>query len=154
MRWRAKGSEWLRRYGLAELVGVGSALAGSWTAYALTRSEVAAAYGGAIGENVGYYGVIVARDLTHAARAARAVGRSLGVGGVLRTARNLVLEFGVAELIDTWLVRPLAMGLGMRYFGRTAGVIAGKLLADVAFYVPVIFAYELRRRLTRAAAGD
>ena len=31
----------------------------------------------------------------------------------------------------------------------SAGVIVGKLLADIVFYVPAIAAYELRRSLAR-----
>ena len=154
MRGREKVSEWLRRYGVAELVGVLTALTGSWSARALTGNEVFAAYGGAIGENLGYYGVIVGRELARDIRFARSAQRAFGVRGAVGTTRNLVLEFGVAELIDTGFVRPLAMVLGMRLFGSSFGVLAGKLAADVAFYVPVICAYELRRRFARAAAGD
>lgn len=154
MRARAKASEWLRRYGVAELCGVGAALAGSLAVRALTGSDVLAAYGGALGENLGYYGVIVGRDVAHDLRMATASGRGYGARGVLCTIRNLVFEFGVAELIDTGVLRPLAMMLGMRYFGRGVGLVVGKLVADVAFYVPVIGAYELRRRFSRAAASD
>jgi hypothetical protein len=154
MAWRDKGLEWLRRYGVAEVAGVGTALAASLSVHAATGNDVLAAYGGAIGENVGYYGVIVARDVGRAHRAARAAARTYGLAGVFRTARDLVLEFGVAEVIDTGFVRPVAMALGMRFVGPGAGVVAGKLVADVAFYVPVICAYELRRRFQRAPASD
>lgn len=154
MRWREKGSEWLRRYGVAEIVGVGGAIAGSVAVHAATGSDLLAAYGGAIGENVGYYGVIVGRDVAREHRAARAAGQTYRLGGALRTAGDLIFEFGFAEVIDTGFVRPFFMALGMRLFGRSAGVIAGKLVADVAFYVPVICAYELRRRFQRAAASD
>jgi hypothetical protein len=154
MAWREKGLEWLRRYGVAEVVGVGTALAASVSVRAATGNDVLAAYGGALGENVGYYGVIVARDIGRARRAARAAARTYGSAGVFRTARDLILEFGVAEVIDTAFVRPLAMALGMRFVGPGAGVVAGKLVADVAFYVPVICAYELRRRFQRAPASD
>ena len=154
MTWREKGREWLSRYGVAEVVGVGAALIGSALLHASTGNEVFAAYGGAIGENVGYYGVIVARDVARARRAARAAARTYGLAGAFRTARDLVLEFGLAEVIDTGFVRPLAMALGMRFVGPGAGVVAGKLVADVAFYVPVICAYELRRRFQRAPASD
>lgn len=154
MKWREKTSEWLRRYGIAEIVGVGAALAGSWSVHALTGNDLLTAYGGAIGENLGYYGVIVGRDVARDMRATRAGGRTYGVRGALHTGRNLVFEFGIAEVIDTGFFRPLAMGLGMRFFGQGAGVVVGKLVADVAFYVPVVCAYELRRRLARAPAGD
>ena len=154
MAWRDRAFEWVRRYGAAEIVGMVAAIAGAFSVHALTDSDVLTAYAGAIGENLGYYGVIVGRDVVRDLRATRAAGRRYGVRGALRTARDLAFEFGVAEVLDTALLRPLAMGLGMRFFGGSVGVVVGKLVADVAFYVPVISAYELRRRLARAAASD
>jgi hypothetical protein len=86
-------------------------------------------------------------------RAAFALNRRYGLAGAARTARNLFFEFGVAELLDSTVLRPLAMGLGARFFGRALGVVVGKFAADVTFYVPVICAYELRRYLARSRAA-
>lgn len=38
------------------------------------------------------------------------------------------------------------MGIGSRVLGREAGVLAGKLAADVTFYIPAILSYEARKR--------
>jgi hypothetical protein len=147
MSWRAKGAEWLRRYGVAEVAGLCTAIAGAFAVRALTGSEIAGAYGGAIGENLGYYGVIVGREIVHDRRAAFALDRRYGLAGAGRTARGLILEFGIAEALDSGLLRPFAMAMGVRFFGHGLGIIAGKLAADLTFYVPVICAYELRRHL-------
>lgn len=152
MAWRRKGAEWLERYGVAEVAGLCTAIAGSFAARALTGSEIAAAYGGAMGENLGYYGVMIGREVMHDRHAAHEADRHYGVAGAARTARNLVFEFGIAEVLDSTVLRPLAMGLGVRFFGRSLGVVVGKLAADVTFYVPVICAYELRRYLGRSRA--
>ena len=114
MSWRQKGAEWLERYGVAEVVGLCTAVAGSFAARALTGSEIAAAYGGAMGENVGYYGVIIGREVVRDRRAAEAADRRYGMAGAARTARNLLFEFGVAEVLDSAVLRPLSMGLGVR----------------------------------------
>ncbi len=65
---------------------------------------------------------------------------------MMRTWRGLLLEFGPAELLDTGLVRPMTMALGTTLLGWGPGIVAGKLLADVVFYLPVIWVYERRRR--------
>ena len=145
---------WVRRYGLAELAGIATALAGSFLVHEFTSSEIAAAYGGALGENVGFYGLIVARELLADRRRARAAGTPYGSAGVLRTAANLMVEFGPAEVLDTLVIRPAAMGLGTVHLERKWGVIAGKLVADVIFYIPVILAYEQQRRMARARRSD
>jgi hypothetical protein len=146
--------DWLARYGPAEVAGTGGALLGAYLAHALTGSEIAAAYGGTIGENLGFYGVMITREVRADYRRHRGEGRAYGARQWLQTASHLVLEFGFAELLDSALIRPLAMATGTYYLGRGLGVPAGKLLADVIFYVPVIFSYELRRRFQRAPRGS
>jgi len=150
MSWREKGTEWLERYGLAEVVGLCTAFVGSVATRAITGSEIAAAYGASISENLGYYAVIVGREVVRDWRVAFAAGRRYGLRGASRTFRNLALEFGIAELLDSAVLRPLAMGMGVRLFGRAAGIVVGKIAADFTFYVPVIAAYELLRSLPGA----
>jgi hypothetical protein len=82
-------------------------------------------------------------------RAARITAERFGArraGGVVS---GLLAEFGPAALLDTFVTRPLAMGLGVRLLGLELGVIAGKFAADTLFYVPVIFMYERRTRNAR-----
>jgi hypothetical protein len=59
---------------------------------------------GTWGENLGYYGTVLTREL----RARRARNGRLTPAAVLRTIRNLALEFGGAELLDSLLIRPAA----------------------------------------------
>jgi len=151
MEW-LRVKRWLRRYGPAEIVGIGTALLGSYAVHALTGSEIAAAFGGALGETLGFYGVIVGREIRTDRQTARAAGVPYGPRAWLRTAANLMIEFGPAEILDSGLIRPAAMGFGTRLLGRALGVPLGKLAADVTFYVPVILIYEWRR--LRAAASQ
>jgi hypothetical protein len=151
--WRAKASDWLRRYGIAECAGLTCALVGSFTVRRLTGSNIAAAYGGAWGESLGYSSVIILRDYLAAARAAHAAGRSVGARDAGGVATGLLTEFGPAALLDTLVVRPFTMGVGMRLIGPRIGLIAGKIAADILFYLPVIFMYERRKRIARKASA-
>ncbi|GIF62852.1 hypothetical protein Ais01nite_08870 [Asanoa ishikariensis] len=126
---------WLSRYAPAEAAGITGAL----LATAPLDEPAAAAIAGTVGETVGFYAMIFARDV-------RAGGRPAAV------VRDMVLEFGPAELLDTLLVRPGAMYLATRALGTTTtGVVVGKLAADVVFYAVAIIGYELRR--SRVAAS-
>lgn len=150
---RAKASEWLSRYGLAECAGITSALIASYAVRRVTGNAIFAAYAGAWGETLGYSTVIITRDFAAEARAKRKARRPFGVrdaGGIMGA---LLAEFGPAGLVDTFLSRPLAMGIGARALGPQLGLVAGKLAADVAFYLPVIFMYERTKRLRRSR-GD
>ena len=146
---RAKLSQWVRRYGLAEVVGIVGALVASAVVRRATGNAIAAAYGAAWGETVGYTAVIVAQDLLAESRASRQKHRMLGWRDLGELATGLLSEFGPAGLLDTLLVRPATMALGTRLVGPHAGVIAGKLAADVLFYIPVIYMYERRKRRRR-----
>jgi len=145
-------ADWLRRYGLAECAGMSCALLGSFGVRRLTGSAIAAAYGAAWGESIGYSSFLVVRDFLVASRAARAAGHSLTrrqSGGVIT---DLIAELGPAGILDTFVTRPFAMGVGSRFLGPQCGVIAGKFAADALFYIPVIFMYERRKRTRRRRA--
>jgi hypothetical protein len=144
---RASVADWVRRYGPAECAGITCALVGSLTIRRLTGSNVAAAYGGAWSETVGYASVIILRDWLAARRAAHSAGRSAGARDAGGVATGLLTEFGPASILDTLVVRPFAMAMGMRLIGPRSGLIAGKLAADVCFYILVIYMYERRKRV-------
>jgi hypothetical protein len=145
---RRKLREWVGRYLPAELLGTVTALAAAWTVHAASGSLVSAAVAGTIGESLGYYGCMAVREgfrhetrLRHHGR-----GRRLWLTGT-RTLRDLLIEFGPAELVDSLLTRPLCMYLMASLLDSfTAGILAGKLAADVIFYGIAISAYELRRQ--------
>ena len=154
-RRRARWTEWLRRYGPAELLAVLTAITG-YAVMRTTGSEAVAAYGAAIGDNLGYYGVLLVREVRADAHAAHACDARYGPSGLARTGRALALEFGPAEALDATVVRPALTALAVATAGLAGGVILAKLAADLVFYVPVIATYELRRRaaLQRAGAPD
>ena len=117
----------------------------------MTGSAVAAGYGGAWGEAIGYSTVIIARDFRSATRSVRDRGRAFGIADVGRVIVGLVQEFGPSGVLDTLFTRPFAMATGIRWLGPQWGVLAGKVAADIFFYIPVIFLYERRRRAERGA---
>ena len=149
---------WIVRYGPAELIGTASALLGSFVAFAWTRNEITAAYSGTIGELVGFYGTIIVRDVIADFRVTAGTERnsrtSLLVLCTRRAFSHAVVEFAPAEVLDATVLRPLAMGLGTNLFGRAWGVIAGKLLSDLAFYTAVVSGEAWRRRRARVVAGS
>ncbi len=134
-RIRKKLSEWVNRYGPAEVIGTIAAVFGAAIAYRLTDNEIASAYAGSISETIGFYSVMISREFKRYTR-----------GNHLEVTKNLLLEFGPSEILDSFLTRPLFMGLGLHYLGQGWGLIAGKLAADIIFYIPSIIIYEWKRR--------
>jgi hypothetical protein len=152
---RAMAQDWLTRYGLAEGAGITCALIASAVVRHVTRNPIAAAYGAAWGETLGYAAVIAGRDVFAAADGARLARAARDVRGVKRLLADWAAEFGPAGLLDTLVTRPACMGLGMRLLGPMRGLVSGKVVADVLFYIPVILMYERRKRsMARASVPE
>lgn len=128
--------DWLARFLPAELLG----LAGSYVGYLLcTRlglPPVAAVYGAAFGENVGYYAAVFTRDWFALPQEKRQPVRVL---------RTMVHDFGLAEALDFFVVRPGSTLLAVNAFGEAVGIGIGKIVGDVIFYVLAIGFWERRR---------
>ena len=136
---RSRVRGWVRRYLPAEIAGCSAALVAAVVASGggLERAVVAAAWA----EAIAFYAFVTVREL-------RRPRRSRGRGAVVLLAlRDVIAEFGVAELADTLLLRPLLMYTFAELLGGLVpGVIAGKLVSDLVFYGLAIPAYELRER--------
>jgi len=140
--------EWSWRYVPAEICGTIGVISGASLAYFFTGNRIAAAYVGVIGENIGFYGVILWRDLRRRKLTHEKAGKGFGVREFLKTIQHLFLEFGPAEALDSLLVRPFCLywfSAWLPIFG--VGIIVGKFVADIIFYIPVVIAYEMKKKL-------
>lgn len=141
-----KLNEWIRRYLPAELVSIATTLLAAIVVYSFTHSHLLAAIAGTWGENIGYYGFLTFQEVRND-RNRYSSRRRYGIFGLLKSIRNLILEFGIAEWIDSGLVRPLLLYILPQALGNLAlGVVAGKIAADLVFYLFAITAYELRKK--------
>jgi hypothetical protein len=137
-----KVAEWVRRYLPAECIGLVCALIGGVAAHAAFDNPVATALGGSWGETAGYYATMLRTEI----KARRGTGGS-AVAQVRHAVRNLLVEFTGAELVDSVAIRPAAIYALTDATGNLlVGLVLGKLAADVAFYIPVIIAYEMRKK--------
>jgi hypothetical protein len=130
---------WLRRYLPAEIVGTSAAIIAAAAAASggVERAVIAAAWA----EAIAFYAFVTVREFRVIHRRCRASRAAV------LAVRDVVAEFGVAEAADTIVLRPLLMyAFADALGGLIAGVIAGKLVADVVFYGLAIPAYELRER--------
>lgn len=142
---RDKVVEWSRRYLPLEIAGWVGELGGAAAGYMWTGSLAAAALVATIGGLVAYY----VPAYVNAVR--WSLPHCWGVGGAaarhgrahLLAIRSLAIEFGPAEAVDTFVVRP-----GLIYAGPILlddvlwGWIVGGFVADVLFYVCTIVSYE------------
>lgn len=131
-RWR----HWLARFGWAEACGFAGSYAGFFALTAASAGSELAAFGAALGENVGYYGTIFLRDWRALPRDKRRIRPVL---------LAMLHDFGMAEALDTLVVRPALTLSTVSLLGEALGVGAGKIAADVVFYALALVFYERRR---------
>ncbi len=60
----------------------------------------------------------------------------------------MVMEFGPAEYLDSFVIRPFFLAvLPSIIQNYSAAIFIGTLLADFIFYVPTIVSYEFRKKV-------
>ena len=117
---------WLRRYGPGDLAGWLLSLACGGLALVLWDSPGRMAGAAVLGENLGFYGVVMLRER-------RGLRRRHPWGPSLRA---LLEEFALAEVLDTCAIRPLALLGATTLLGSPfLGITVGGLAADFLFYV-------------------
>jgi hypothetical protein len=141
---RKKIVEWTRRYLPCEIAGWAGELGGAATIYWLTGSYAAAVVAGTIGASVGYYATAYVNGVRWASRTLHdRVWPMRVLVANFRALRSIAIEFGPAEIIDSALIRPVALYAGPFLLGNVVvGWIVGSIVADVGFYVLAIFSYE------------
>jgi hypothetical protein len=151
-----KFSEWSIRYLPAEIIGSAAAFASAFCIHAATNSLMAAAIAGSIAETIGFYGYFAIRDgARHYARHSAHPRPRRMLLTSLRTVRDMLIEFGPAEAVDSLFIRPFFMYTGphiLHNFG--GGLLAGKLTADLIFYTIAASGYELRKYWRAAQKTD
>ena len=146
----AKIKEWLWRYTPAEVVSLIGTLLGAWLVYHWTDNRLGASAAGTICGNVGYFGTILMRDVRKTRSQLQHDNRAYTFSVFFKNVRALFIEFGLAEVLDTFLIRPFLLYQMPLWIGSLAwGWIIAKFAADVTFYLPAILFYEWSKKRYR-----
>src|SRR4051812_30572528 len=147
---KVKAAKWLKRFLPAEIVGTISAIASTYVAMQLTDNRVTIAFTASIAETIGFYLTIITTDTLVVRKKLKAESRTLTVKQSLVILKDIIVDFGPAELVDSFVTRPLFMYLFPLWLANyPMGVIAGKIASDLAFYIPVIIVTEIRTHIAR-----
>ena len=142
--------EWLKRYGLAEVISLTLTVLSSWLTFHFTQNKITTALVGTWIGNIGYFGTILIEDILLAIKQLQAVGKQYSSETFYKNVRALFVEFGIAELFDTLFIRPTLMYYIPIWVGDLSwGVIIAKFVADITFYIPAILSYELSKKKLR-----
>lgn len=147
---KTKLFEWIKRYGLAEILSLFSTVLASWITFEYTQSQFKMAIVATWAGNISYFGTILIQDIFEAKAQLKSVGKQYTTETFYKNVRALFVEFGIAEVFDAFLIRPTLL----YYFpvwlrNLPLGVVVAKFTADITFYVPAIISYELSKKKLR-----
>jgi len=125
---------WIFRYLPAEVAGTAAMIAAGLLVTFWTTAPLAIALAAVVGESLGFY--LVLAVTIYGEQAPQTIGAPHGRRwAVRRTLLLLLAEFGPAELLDSLLIRPAALFLGVLILADPVwGMLAGKIVADLVFY--------------------
>jgi len=121
---------WIVRYLPAEIAGTAAMVLAGLVVTIWTDNAAVIALAALVGEIIGFYTVLAITIYAEQAQVAQTMRAAISRTGLL-----LVAEFGVAEVLDTLLIRPAALMLGVWLLPDPLwGLLAGKIVADIVFY--------------------
>jgi hypothetical protein len=144
---KQKIKEWLKRYLLAEIVGTITAVGAASITHTLCDNLIFTAYIGSLGEAIGFYSTMFIQNLLPVLKKFRIENKTFSFLDLSTIIASIVLEFGVAGILDGFLLRPFFMyvfPLFLKDF--TLGLLVGKIAGDCTFYILVILSYEIKKR--------
>jgi len=139
--------EWIKRYLLADVLSTVLSLGTAWLIMEQSGDRVLAAFVGSAVASVVFYFTVAFSDVRKSIKQYKIDNERYKIKSFLIDFRNLIIEFGPAELLDVLAVRPFFMYLIPKLTGDfLLGTFIGKMIADVIFFIPVIIMFELRKK--------
>lgn len=124
----------LKRFLPAEFISLILAYLFSISIYHFTENKIIAAYGGSIGDCLGYYGFLFYKEQPQHKN-------------IFKAFKKMSFEFAPAEIFDALFIRPFCLyffpNLG---FGYSRGIILGKFCADILFYTQIFLSKKLFKK--------
>ncbi|HET6301795.1 hypothetical protein [Microbacterium sp.] len=129
---------WVCRHLPGEIAGTAALVLAGLGVTVWTDAPVTIALAGLAGAVIGFYGVLAITIYSEHSIAAHGRDRR----GALAL---LMAEFGPVEFVDTLIVRPAALMLGVWMAPEPIwGLLAGKIAADLVFYAAVAKSHSTR----------
>jgi amino acid transporter len=143
---KTKVKEWLKRYLPSEIVGTITALSAASLTHFFSSNLIVIAYAGSLGEAIGFYSTVFTQHIIRANKKNRDQQKAFSFAELIKIIGTIALEFGPAGLLDGLVLRPFFMFIFPGILKNfTIGILVGKLVGDITFYLLVIMSYEIKK---------
>jgi uncharacterized membrane protein YeiH len=145
-----KINEWLKRYLPAEIISMILTVVSAELAFGYTENKLTTALVATVIGNTAYFGCILLTDMLATRKHCLLNQQTYTLHVFFKNIRALGVEFGIAEVFDTLLIRPFLMYyLPILLNSLPWGTFLAKVTADITFYIPAIISYELSKKRLR-----
>jgi len=140
---KKKAVEWAWRYAPSLIIAILVAVISANLVRIIFGSIIAAAIVATWMDNIAFYGIIAYRDI----KSRKKKDKKITFIGLLKVMRNAFIEFGPAEYLDSFFLRPLWLSV-FPYFipNYSLAILLGSLAAEISYFIPTIIAYEFRKK--------
>lgn len=131
----------IKRYGIAELVSASISYLLAYLASIVTSDKILISYLGSIGAFIGFYLMLFLQEIKAFPHPEKWSKKQI----IKRIMFNLIIEFGLSELLDVFIVRPLCIYLAQLYLTSfTITIITGNIAANTIFFLlsAIMFNYK------------
>ena len=108
---KQKCIEWLKRYLPAEIVCTITAVLAASITHVFSNNYIFIAYIGSLGEAIGFYSTVFIQNILIVNTKCKSENKLFSFSDFIKIITDIVLEFGLAGIIDGLLLRPLFMYL-------------------------------------------
>lgn len=143
---KRKLKEWFKRYAFAEAIAIAISIPTANVILWLSSNYIISGIITTFVESVTFYSLIVLKDLNERRHN---TGR-LRFSDYMKQLRKTFIEFGPAEYLDGFIIRPFYLSFFpyiIPYY--SLAIFTGTMLANITYYIPVIISYELHRKVFR-----
>lgn len=141
---REKAKEWFGRYALAVTLGTAAALTAANISQYYFDNVVISAFIASIADALVGYGVLITKDIRERIK----MDGKLTWTGFWKVVRNMFIEFGPAEYLDTYVFRPFFFSVFPLFIPHySLAILLGSLTTEITYFIPVIFSYEMRKKM-------
>ncbi|MFH1439373.1 MAG: hypothetical protein ABIG89_02330 [Candidatus Woesearchaeota archaeon] len=139
-----KLKEWFKRYAAAEVIGLLSGIVFANISMFVFGNMIGSAFIATWAENFGFYGTILYKD----GKQRKNKHGNIGFKGFLIMLKNTIIEFGPAEYLDSFLIRPFYLAVFPHFIQNySLAIILGSLATNITYYIPTILSYEFRKKV-------
>ena len=137
--WKNKTKEWFKRYSTPLILATLAAIISATLIKILTGNNIIAGIFATWIDNITFYGYICIKDLSKK--------EGSKIRNVFRQLRNMIVEFGPAEYLDSFLIRPLYLSLFPYLIDNyQIAILLGSIFAEITYFIPVVIFYEIRKK--------